>query len=108
MALLEAFRRSAAGPILDADWFEIFLLACLDGLLSALRPVTPKMLKDFRSAGISIWCPRGDTTLLALTLQALDGQVPTRGTVWTKAAEMRLVAVLNSLSQAKSQSASVG
>jgi hypothetical protein len=107
MARLEALRRSADGFALDAASFMTFLTARLYVFLRGKRKQAHNLLKGFRTADISVWCPRGDTTLLALVLQALDGQMPARGEVLDKPTEARFVAVLKSI-RSHDEAASIG
>jgi hypothetical protein len=98
MAYLESFKRSVSAPILRADSFVTLARTPLNALMrNKRRQATRSAIKEFCGAGADLWCPEGDTTLLALMLQALDGPLPTGGRVWSKAEERRSVAVLLAL-----------
>jgi hypothetical protein len=95
MAYIESFKSSGACPTLDADSFTELQPTALDSLLRGRRPQARKLLKEFRSACIELFCPRGDTTMLALLLQALGGPLPSGGAGWSKSEEARCIAVLH-------------
>jgi hypothetical protein len=94
MAYIESFKSSGACATLDSDSFTALAPTTLDSLLSGRRPLARRLLKEFRRAYISLFCPRGDTTMLALFLQALGGPLPCDGGGWTKAESARCIAVL--------------
>jgi hypothetical protein len=85
MAYIESFKSSGACATLDSDSFTALTPMTLYSLLSASRLLASRLLKEFRRADISIFCPRWDTTMLALFLQALAGPLPCNCKSWTKA-----------------------
>jgi hypothetical protein len=98
MAFLEAFKHHGTCPPFDRGSFAPAVLPPLDTLAPGvqLKPVRAT-LKTFSSATLAAWCPGGDTTLLALALQAIDGPLQTGGAGWTPGRCAQTVAVLWSL-----------
>jgi hypothetical protein len=72
-----------------------------------MAPHARRLIKDFHSTCIELWSPRGDTTMLALVLQAIGGPLSTDGAVWSKPEEVRCVAVLKTL-RSQAELATVG
>jgi hypothetical protein len=85
MAFIEAFKGGGGAATIGADAFEPLKPTALDSLFRAHRPQARKLLKEFRKADISLFCPRGDSTMLSLLLQALGGPLPCAGEGWSKA-----------------------
>jgi hypothetical protein len=94
MAYIESFKSSGACATLDSDSFTALAPTTLDSLLHSCHPLACRLLKEFRRADISLFGLRGDTTMLALFLQALGGPLPCDGGGWTKAELARCMAVL--------------
>jgi hypothetical protein len=94
MAHIESFKSSGVCPTLDADSFTKLKPTAVDSLLRGSRPQARKLLKEFRSACIKLFYPRGETTMVAL-LRALGGPLRSGGDGWTKSEESRCVAVLH-------------
>jgi hypothetical protein len=94
MAYIESLKSSGACATLDSGSFAALAPTALDSLLRGRRPLVRKLLKEFRGADIALFCPRGDTAMLALFLQALGGPLPCGGDGWSKAESARCVAVL--------------
>jgi hypothetical protein len=94
MAYTKSFKSSGACLTLDAASFTALAPTALDSLLRGRRPLARKLLKEFRGGDIALFCPRGDTAMLALFLQALGGPLPCGGDGLTKSEATRCVAVL--------------
>jgi hypothetical protein len=97
MAFIEKFKGGGGAAAIGADAFEPRPPTALKELVRARRPRARKLLKEFRTADISLFCPRGDTTMLALLLQALGGLLPCDGEGWSKADSTRCLAVLQAV-----------
>jgi hypothetical protein len=93
MTYIESFKSSGACATLDSDSFTALAPTALDSLLRGRRPLARKLLNEFRGADIALFCPRGDTAMFALFLQALGGPLPCSGDGWTKPEATRCIAV---------------
>jgi hypothetical protein len=65
-------------------------------------------LKAFSLATGGAWYPDGDTVLLALTRQAIDGPMPTDDAVWSESARLQAVAVFLSMVWRAAEGAGAG
>jgi hypothetical protein len=109
MAFLEAFKQHSTCPPLDRGSFAPAVLSPLDTLAPGVQlKAVRATLKTFSSATLAEWCPGGDTTLLALALQAIDGPLLTGGAGWTPDKRAQTVAVLRSLRRRAGSHASAG
>jgi hypothetical protein len=109
MAFLEAFKQSGACPPLDRVAFSPSTPTPLDELAPGVQfKAMRATLKTFSSALLATWCPGGDTTLLALALQAINGPRTTGGAGWTQDEQAQKVAVLRSLRRRAGSHTSAG
>jgi hypothetical protein len=98
IAFLEAFKQSGTCLQHDRVAFAPSIPTLLDTLAQGVQfKAVRATLKTFSSATLAAWCPGGDTTLLALALQAIRGPLQTGGARWTPDARAQTVAVLQSL-----------
>jgi hypothetical protein len=65
-------------------------------------------IKTFSSATLAAWCPGGETTLLAIALQAIGRPLPTGSARWMQDARAQAVAVLRLLCRQAGSHASAG
>jgi hypothetical protein len=84
MAFLEAFKQSGTCPQLSRATFVKATPMPPNTLATGVQfKAVRAILKTFSPAMFAAWCQGGDTTLVALALQAIQGQLLSGGAGWT-------------------------